>query len=52
MGVSMPRRDEEDMPRNPEVGCPLGSLKDDVDAVRQTIKMQDGPVAGVPLSPQ
>jgi pimeloyl-ACP methyl ester carboxylesterase len=24
--------------------CPLGSLKDDVDAVRQTITMQDGPV--------
>jgi len=24
--------------------CPLSSLKDDVDAVRQTIKMQDGPV--------
>ena len=24
--------------------CPLGSLKDDVDAVRRTIKMQDGPV--------
>jgi pimeloyl-ACP methyl ester carboxylesterase len=24
--------------------CPLSSLKDDVDAVRQSIKMQDGPV--------